>query len=192
MPPRWSGILQPELLARSAHKICEITQFPSPLHFELGTPIQPAYCTPDAHKGADQYLVGQPSPVLATLPIISPAVLMPQARAYPDFDSTFKRFAAASEKTSTASPDLGTKMPPQITERIEIDAGVPASPQDTLGVRDIHFSAISNFHKFNELARVGLRTLRYRQRPQPGAHHHSKSTSYFSSRLSQLIRKVWT
>ena len=114
---------------------------------------------------------------------------MPQARAYPDFDSTFKRFAAASEKTTTASPELGTNQPPQITERNENDAGMPASPQDTLGVRNIHVSAISNFHHFNELARVGLRTLRYRQRSQPGVHHYSKSASYFSSKLSDTNKK---
>ena len=114
---------------------------------------------------------------------------MPQARAYPDFDSTFKRFAAASEKTFTASPELGTKQPPQITERNENDAGMPASPQDTLGVRNIHFSAISNFHHFNVNPRVGLRTLRYRPRSQPGGHHYSKSTSYFSSKLSHSKKK---
>ena len=125
----------------------------------------------------------------ALLPIISLASLMPQARVYPDFEETFKRFAAASEKTSTASPELGTKQPPQITERNENDAGMPASPQDTLGVRNIHFSAISNFHHFIGFHRVGLRTLRYRQRSQPGVHHYSKSTSYFSSRLSLTKKK---
>ena len=114
---------------------------------------------------------------------------MPQARDYPDFDTRIKRFAAASERTTTASPDLGTKCPPQITERTEIDAGVPASPQDTLGVRNNHFSAISKFHHFDVKPRVGLRTLRYRQRSQPGAHHYSKSTSYFSSKLSQTNKK---
>ena len=114
---------------------------------------------------------------------------MPQARAYPDFDSTFKRFAAASEKTFAASPELGTKLPPQITERSEKDPGMPESPQNTLGFRNIHFSAISNFHHFNELARVGLRTLRYRPRSQPGGHHYSRSTSYFSSKLSHSKKK---
>ena len=145
MPPRWSGILQPELLARSAHKICEITQFPSPLHFELGTPIQPAYCTPHAHKGADQYLVGQPSPVLATLPIISPAVLMPQARAYPDFDSRIKRFAAASEKTTTASPDLGTKCPHRSQNGLKLMLACQHPPRTPWAFEITTFQRFRNF-----------------------------------------------
>ena len=43
-------------------------------------------------------------------------------------------------------------MPPLVTERTETDAGVPASPQVTLGVRYIHVSAISNFQHSIELA----------------------------------------